>query len=105
MASIIVMSMREHQGMLYYLGFMRGKISKTLFFLFCGALVFPMDGGKYLLPEGESDSSWVNWFAGAFLTACSITQLVKYCRKDEDTGDRNKSEPMMETSMGGASHG
>ena len=83
---------------------MRGKISKTLFFLFCGALVLPMYDSKLGKPEGEDDNTWVNKLGGVFLTACAITQLVKFCHKDENTGDRNRSEPMMETSMGGSTN-
>ena len=55
------------------MGFMRGKISKTLFLLFCGALVFPMYKRPDPFPEDEVDNSWVNKMGGAFLTVSAIT--------------------------------
>ena len=68
-----------------------------MFFLFCAGVVFPIDKANYVFPDEVNDNGWVNWMAGAFLTACAISQMLKIClnRKSEED-DSMKSEPMMD---------
>ena len=75
-------------------------LSRTLFFLFCAGVVFPIDQADYVFPKGVSDNSWVNWTAGAFLTVCAISQLIKICfNKGQDEPDEMTQEPMMENTQ------
>ena len=40
---VVVLSMRGDERMLRYFGFLRGKLSKAFFYLFCTSLVFPVN--------------------------------------------------------------
>ena len=83
--------MRGNEKVLFYFGFLRGKLSKILFLLFCAALVFPISDPS--ATESSSDA-WLLDVGGGILAVVAILQLVKYCRRDRD--DSTKDEPMME---------
>lgn len=80
-----MLSMRGNDQVLMYFGFLRGKISKIFFLLFCATLVFPF---------GDTDGDYMNWIGGVFLAFCAILQLIKYCTSERD--DHNDSAVMEE---------
>ena len=67
------MAMREHPKTLMYFGFLKGAFSKSIFLLFCSALVFPL---KATTPEdkdgGLSGASYLNLVLGYGLTVASF---------------------------------
>ena len=42
LAGIIYGSLRDMEWVSFYLGFMKGKLSKAFFFLFCAFIIFPI---------------------------------------------------------------
>ena len=67
--------------MLKYFGFLRGKLSKAFFYLFCTSLVFPIN------QEGK-DFYDPRCLAAYTLLVISILQIVKVFTKDDnDTND------------------
>ena len=56
LAMIISLSMKGHPGVLFYFGFLRGKLAKALFFLFCATLVFPFNTDA----DPSTASDWIN---------------------------------------------
>mmetsp|Transcript_6745 Transcript_6745/g.11312 ORF Transcript_6745/g.11312 Transcript_6745/m.11312 type:complete len:114 (-) Transcript_6745:67-408(-) len=87
LAALLFLSMRANEKVLFYFGFLRGKISKALFLLFCSALVFPY------APDTDS----IKLLLGLFLMVIAVLQLLKYFNKDEN--DTNDKEPMMNDSQ------
>ena len=83
LAGVIFLSMREHPKLLEYCGFLRGKLSKALFYLFCTSLVFPVGQGFMHI---QSIAAYV-------LLVISVLQIIKVCKKDDD--DTNDQDPMM----------
>ena len=80
--------MKEHNGLLFYFGFLKGKMSKAIFLLFCATMVFPLNDGAH-----TSGDDWLNWAAAAFLSVCALLQVFKYCKNDKDS---HNDAPMME---------
>ena len=75
LACIIFLSWKNNETVLKYLGFMRGNISKTVFLLFCGTMVFPCNKEATCVDSAgcpTNTDDWVNWFGGAFLSAAAI---------------------------------
>ena len=68
LAFIISLSMKGHQGLLIYFGFLKGKMSKSIFLLFCATMVFPIVDAD----AGDSKYDKLNWFAAAFLSVCAF---------------------------------
>ena len=56
LASLILMSWRGNLNYLTYFGFMRGKLSKALFLIFCGGFCFP---GKYSSQWQLAEHTWI----------------------------------------------
>ena len=69
---VIFLSMKGNERLLFYFGFLRGKLSKSFFLLFCAALVFPMQ-------EGEAKHNWLNTTAGMGLVVVAVLQIFKIC--------------------------
>ena len=68
LAGVLVLSMRGHQGLLIYFGFLRGAFPKAMFLLFCACTVFP-----YNAPGASmSGADYPNLLAGIFLSVCAI---------------------------------
>ena len=86
LAGMIFLSMRGSETVYLYFGFLKGKLAKAIFFVFCATLV-------YNSPSSAS-SVWYKYLAGSVLLFCSILQLVKYFRKDEN--DQHEEGAMME---------
>ena len=72
-ASLLYLSMREHEKALMYFGFLKGAFSKSIFLLFCSALVFPLKATtKEDTDGGFSGASWLNLVLGYVLTVASF---------------------------------
>ena len=68
LAFMISLSMKGNQGLLIYFGFLKGKMSKSIFLLFCATMVFPIVDAD----AGDSKYDKLNWFAAAFLSVCAF---------------------------------
>ena len=65
LAGVMLLSMRGNEKVLFYFGFLRGKLSKILFLLFCAAIVFPID-----VPD--SSDAWLLDVGGGILAVVAI---------------------------------
>ena len=70
-AAILFLSMRGHEKVLFYLGFLRGRMSKAIFLMFLACLVFPV--------STDDAGSSLSTMAGAFLMVVAGLQLLKLC--------------------------
>ena len=61
LAGIIYGSLRDNETIKFYLGFMNGRLSKALFFLFCAFIVFPVGY------NGSDNWKWVFTATALFL--------------------------------------
>ena len=100
-AALLFLSMREHGTTLLYFGFLKGAFAKSVFLLFCTALIFPLKPGVVKdETTGKTATSldgtaYINIIIGYVLCVASFLQICKYCRKSKDT---NKQDAMMEDS-------
>ena len=67
LATLLFLSMRENQTVLFYFGFLRGKFSKTLFLLFCSCIVLPTEN-----TGSSSGDSTINELVGGFLMVVAL---------------------------------
>ena len=73
---------------LMYFGFLRGTFSKTLFMLFCACMTFPIVEPN----EGQNKLVYrLNTVLSFGLCLASLTQILKFFNKDEES-DRLKKE-------------
>ena len=63
LAGLIFLSMSGHEQVLFYFGFLRGKISKAIFLLFVATVVFNAP---------DNDEGWIKDIVGGFLTLCAV---------------------------------
>ena len=64
LAAVLYLSMKGHETILMYFGFLRGKFSKAFFLLFCACIVLNSpDSGKI---------GWSRWTIGAILALAAI---------------------------------
>ena len=87
LSGVTVLSMRGDERMLKYFGFLRGKLSKAFFYLFCTSLVFPVN-------QTDKDFYDPRCLAAYTLLVISILQIVKVFTKDDN--DTNDESPMMD---------
>ena len=78
LALMIYKSWKADITFLMYFGFMRGRISKTLFLVFCACLTLPRDSSFGMTQNA------LHWTLSLVLCACALSQLLKYCNKDEE---------------------
>ena len=85
---LIFLSFRGHEGVKFYFGFLSGKLSKAIYFLFCSCLVYPLNY--------KGESAWqVNFAILAMgLTVVASVQIFKYCCAN--TSDTHEEAPMMD---------
>merc|ERR1712070_411067 len=93
-AGLLYLSMREHEKTLMYFGFLKGAFAKSIFLLFCAALVFPLKATNPETSEGGlGGAAYLNLVLGYILTVASFLQICKYCKRNKDT---NEKKPVME---------
>ena len=92
LALLIFQSMRGNEKIYKHFGFLRGKLSKAFFLLFCASLCFPISGKK----PGFNINTWV----GVFLEVCAVLQMIKFCGNRDDK-DTNEEEALMDDSDSG----
>ena len=63
LAVVIFLSMRGNESVLFYFGFLRGKISKSIFLLFVACIVFNAP---------DNGNVWLKDLIGGFLTMCAV---------------------------------
>ena len=78
LATMIYKSWKSDITFLMYFGFLRGKLSKTLFLLFCACMTFPRDS------KDKNAWVWTNMILSYGLCAVSVAQILKYFNKDEE---------------------
>ena len=78
LALMIYKSWKADITFLMYFGFMRGRISKTLFLVFCACLTLPRD------ENFSMTNNFLHWSISLLLCAAAMSQLFKYCNKDEE---------------------
>ena len=95
MAALILLSFRGHEGVKFYFGFLAGKLSKSIFLLFCSFLVYPLNY-KVLPGPDSKPAAWEGLFSVAALglSVVACLQIFKYCCRN--TSDSHEEQPMMD---------
>jgi len=76
-----------------YFGFLKGAFAKSVFLLFCSALVFPLKTDTVTIDPvtkekiGLDGTAYFNIILGYVLVVASFLQIFKYCRKGKDTNE------------------
>ena len=80
LAAIIFLSWMGNTNVLTYMGFMRGRITKALFLLYCGAMTYPHSGTGVTMVKWLKDiyvgMAYVLMFA-------SVLQLLKFFNRNQ----------------------
>ena len=82
MACLLLGSLTGNVTVLTYFGFLRGKVSKAIFLLFCSCMTLPGSGGNKDT-DGPTGSAIIGYPLSFTLIAASILQIVKFLEKDE----------------------
>ena len=81
LAAIIFLSWMGNTNVLAYMGFMRGRITKALFLLYCGAMTYPKAN-----TSGVRNVAWLSdIYVGMsyVLMFASILQLLKFFNRNQ----------------------
>ena len=88
MAYLIHKSWKGDIETLYWFGFLRGRLSKAFFLLFCTCLCFPV------LNKGTF--RYLKYINGYILIIASVMNMLKYCNNDEEKEKAFDRDPRIE---------